>query len=77
MLDTFYFVFHSIRNALSWLEDVQVTELPHPVKPMKPPGNDGAGHDNSDAGRAVTQSDEEEESLPRRRGRAYFLRMKK
>ncbi len=34
-------------------EEAQITELPHPVTPTKPSGNDGAGHDNPDAERAA------------------------
>jgi hypothetical protein len=34
---------------------------PNPVTPTKPPGNDGAGHDNQDANRPVTQSNENAE----------------
>ncbi len=54
-----------------WEEDVQITGLlPNPalpVTPTKPPGNDGAYHDNSDAGRSVTESDEEVELLPNKK----------
>jgi hypothetical protein len=42
-------------------EETQITELPQPVTPTKPSDNDGAGHDNSDAERAVTQSNDDAE----------------
>jgi hypothetical protein len=38
---------------------------PNPVTPTKPPRNDGAGHDNSDAEIPPTQSDEEVEERPK------------
>ncbi len=48
-------------------EEAQITELPHPVAPTKLPGNDGGGHDISDAEILVTQPNEEEESLPKKK----------
>ncbi len=36
---------------------MQRSELPNPVTPTKPLGNDGSGHDNQDAERAVSQSE--------------------
>jgi hypothetical protein len=55
----------------AWEEDAQITELlrVHPVTPTKQQGNlnDGAGHDNSDAEIPVTQSDKEEELLPKKK----------
>jgi hypothetical protein len=46
-----------------WEEDAHITELPHPVTPMNLPDNDGVGHghDNLDAERVVTQSDDNAE----------------
>jgi hypothetical protein len=61
------FLLNGAMSCGPWEEDAQITELPHPVTPMKPPGNDGAGHDNSDADISLTQSDEEEESLPKKK----------
>ncbi len=42
-------------------EEAQIPESPNPVTPTKPPRNDGAGYDNSDAEFPLTQSDQEEE----------------
>ncbi len=58
-----------------WEEDAQITELPHPERPTKPPGNDGASHDNSDAeipvtklGRGIASEKEEEARIA-----AYYI----
>ncbi len=42
-------------------EEAQITELPHPVTPTKSSGNDGGGHDNPDAERALIQSNDDAE----------------
>jgi hypothetical protein len=42
-------------------EEAQTPGPPNPVTPTKPPRNDGACYDNSDAQIPLTQSDEEEE----------------
>ena len=42
-------------------EEAQIPGSPNPVTPTKPPRNDGAGYDNSDAEFPLTQSDQEEE----------------
>ncbi len=39
----------------------QITGLPHQVAPMQLPGKGGAGHDNPDAKRAVTRSNDDAE----------------
>ncbi len=57
-------------------EEMQRPGSPDPVTPTNPPRNDGAGHDNSDAEKEVTESDEEQEQrskqkrkrVPNRRG---------
>ncbi len=48
-------------------EEDQISESPNPVTPMKPPRNDGAGYDNSDAEFPLTQSDEEQEERPKQK----------
>ena len=51
-------------------EEAQIPDPHNPITPMKPPRNDGAGYDNSDAGIPLTQSDEEqEERLEQKRER--------
>ncbi len=45
----------------------QISESPNPVMPAKPPRNDGAGYDNSDAKFPLTQSDEEQEERPKQK----------
>jgi hypothetical protein len=51
----------SVMPCRSDEEEAQISEQPNPVTPTKPPRNDRAGHDNSDAEIPLTQSDEEEE----------------
>jgi hypothetical protein len=51
-------------------EEAQIPESPNPVTPTKPPRNDGAGYDNSDAEFPLTQFDEEQEERPKQEGRA-------
>ncbi len=48
-------------------EEAQIPESPNPITPTKPPRNDGAGYDNSDAEIPLTQSDEEEEERPKQK----------
>ncbi len=51
-------------------EEMQRPGSPNPVMPTKvtkPPRNDGAGHDNSDADIPLTQSDEEVEERPKQK----------
>ncbi len=48
-------------------EEAQIPESLNPFTPTKPPRNDGAGYDNSDAEFPLTQSDEEEEERPKQR----------
>ncbi len=38
---------------------MQLPRSPSPVTPTKPLRNDGASHDNPDAGRAINQSDDD------------------
>jgi hypothetical protein len=40
-------------------EEMQLPRSPSPVTPTKPLRNDGASHDNPDAGRAINQSDDD------------------
>jgi hypothetical protein len=48
-------------------EEMQRPGSPNPVMPTKPPGNDGASHDNPDAENPLTQSDEKEEERPKQK----------
>ncbi len=48
-------------------KEMQSPGLSNPDTPMKPPHNDGAGHNNLDAEILLAQSDEEEESRPKQR----------
>jgi hypothetical protein len=48
-------------------EEAQIPQPSNPVTPTKPPRNDGAGYDNSDAEFALTQSDEEQEERPKKK----------
>jgi hypothetical protein len=50
-------------------EDIQPSALPAPVTPRRTLHNDVAGHwhDNSDAERAGTEYDEEQESVPKKK----------
>jgi hypothetical protein len=48
-------------------EEAYIPEMPNPVTPTKPPRNDGASYDNSDAEIPLMQSDEEEEERPQQK----------
>ncbi len=48
-------------------EDIPPSDLPAPVTPRRSLHNDVAGLDNSDAERAGTEYDEEQESAPKKK----------
>ncbi len=48
-------------------EEMQRPESPNLVTPTKPPSNDGADHDNPDSERAVTDSDDDAESVQKKK----------
>ena len=53
-------------------EEMQCAGWPNPITPTKPPRNDEAGYDNSDAEFPLTQSDEEEEERPKQKRKSVI-----